>query len=408
MDPLNVTAQPVYDNRISKLEIHAYNPYANASLGNSDEIRIPIQQQDLILLPSGSYLYIEGKLIEGTRAADTPLLDKVMLDANSMAFLLDEIRYELNSIEIDHCKNVGITTSIKNLISLSTEESMSLRHSGWFIETQDRENVTNNFNFCVPLHMLLGFCEDYKRVIINARHELILIRARNDINSIFSSNKFTDSRFELYRVQWRIPHETLNEFTKLQFLRIIEQNKNLTMAFRSWELYEYPLLPETQRHTWAVKAATQLEKPRYVILAFRRNKKIDQYSDVLKFSDCDVRDVKVNLNSEFYPYERLDTDFTKSRYSVLYDMYVKFFNSYYAGEKLSKPMLDYLNFLKYGPLFVIDCSYQNESIKTGTVDVKIEIECWKNIRSNTTAYCLIIHDKIVDYNPLTNIVRNVN
>ncbi|XP_066600074.1 uncharacterized protein [Prorops nasuta] len=394
MDPLNVTAQPVYDNRISKLEIHAYNPYANASLGNSDEIRIPIQQQDLILLPSGSYLYIEGKLIEGTRAADTPLLDKVMLDANSMAFLFDEIRYELNGIEIDRCKNVGITTIIKNLISLSTEEN--------------RENITNNFSFCVPLHMLLGCCEDYKRVIINARHELILIRARNDINSIFSSNKFTDSRIELCRVQWRIPHVTLNEFTKLQFLRIIEQNKNLTIAFRSWELYEYPLLPETQRHTWAVKAATQLEKPKYVILAFRRNKKNDQYSDVLKFSDCDVRDVKVYLNSEFYLYDRLDTDFTKSRYSVLYDMYVKFFNSYYAGEKLSKPMLDYLNFLKYGPLFVIDCSHQNESIKTGTVDVKIEIGCWKDIWSNTTAYCLIIHDKIVDYNPLTNIVRNIN
>ncbi|XP_066600725.1 uncharacterized protein [Prorops nasuta] len=201
--------------------------------------------------------------------------------------------------------------------------------------------------------MLLEFCEDYKRVIINARHELILIRARNDINSIFSSNKFTDSRIELYRVQWRIPHVTWNEFTKLQFLRIIEQNKNLTMAFRSWKLYEYPLLPETQRHT---------------------NKNNDQYSDVLKFSDCDIRDVKVYLNSEFYPYDRLDTDFTKSRYSVLYDIYVKFFNSYYAGEKLSKPMLDYLNFLKYGPLFVIDCSHQNKSIKTGTVDVKIEIE----------------------------------
>ncbi|XP_066596499.1 uncharacterized protein [Prorops nasuta] len=278
------------DNRISKLEIHAYNPYANASVGNSDEIRILIQQQDLILLPSGSYLYIEGKLIEGTRAADTHLLDKIMLDANSMAFLFDEIRYELNGIEIDRCKIVGITTSIKNLISLSTEESMSQSHFGWFIETQDRKNVTNNFNFCVPLYMLLGFCEDYKRIIINARHELILIRARNDINSIFSSNKFTDSRIELYRVQWRIPHMTLNEFTKLQFLRIIEQNKNLTMAFRSWELYEYSLLPEKQRHTWAVKAATQLEKPRYVILAFRRNKKNDQYSDVLKFSDCDIRD----------------------------------------------------------------------------------------------------------------------
>ena len=29
------------------------------------------------------------------------------------------------------------------------------------------------FNFFVPLGMLLSFCEDYKYVVINARHELI-------------------------------------------------------------------------------------------------------------------------------------------------------------------------------------------------------------------------------------------
>jgi len=36
------------------------------------------------------------------------------------------------------------------------------------------------FNYCMPLSMLLGFYENYKCVAINARHELILIRACND------------------------------------------------------------------------------------------------------------------------------------------------------------------------------------------------------------------------------------
>ncbi|XP_066583379.1 uncharacterized protein [Prorops nasuta] len=181
MDPLDVTAQPVFDNRITKMKMHAYNPYANASLGNSDEIRIPIQQQDLILLPCDSYLYIEGKIIVGTRAPDAATQDVIGLDCNSMAFLFDEIRYELNGIEIDRCKNVGITSSMKNLISLTAEESTSLGHSGWFL-TDHRS--TNHFNFCVPLQTLLGLCEDYRRVIINARHELVLIRARESTNFI--------------------------------------------------------------------------------------------------------------------------------------------------------------------------------------------------------------------------------
>ena len=30
-----------------------------------------------------------------------------------------------------------------------------------------------------------------------------------------------------------------------------------------------------------------------------------------------------------------------------------------------------------------------------------------NVPANTTAYCLIIHDRVVQYNPLTNIVRKI-
>ncbi|XP_066602781.1 uncharacterized protein [Prorops nasuta] len=178
--------------------------------------------------------------------------------------------------------------------------------------------------------MLLGFCEDYRRVVVNARHELVLIRGRDDTNAIYSSVKITNSSIKLLRVQWRIPHVTLNEITKLQFLSIFEQDKSLSLAFRAWELYENPLLPKSQRHTWSVKASTQLEKPRNVILAFRTKKKSNQHEDVLNFSHGKVLDVKLYLNSESYPYDRLETDFTKYRYSVLYDMYVKFFTSYYA------------------------------------------------------------------------------
>jgi len=62
---------------------------------------------------------------------------------------------------------------------MSSERSVIARNAGW-----DLWNPRNGyFNFYVPLNMLLGFCEDY-RVIINARHELILIRSRNDNNCL--------------------------------------------------------------------------------------------------------------------------------------------------------------------------------------------------------------------------------
>ena len=54
-------------------------------------------------------------------------------------------------MEIDRSRNIGITNLMKR--------SYATFSKGYF-------------NFCVPF-MLLGFCEDYRRVVINARYELI-------------------------------------------------------------------------------------------------------------------------------------------------------------------------------------------------------------------------------------------
>ncbi|KYN29962.1 hypothetical protein ALC57_00578 [Trachymyrmex cornetzi] len=50
IDILNITGEPIFDDRIVKIETHTYNPFANTTFGYSDEIRIPIQQQDLYTL----------------------------------------------------------------------------------------------------------------------------------------------------------------------------------------------------------------------------------------------------------------------------------------------------------------------------------------------------------------------
>ena len=104
-----------------------------------------------------------------------------------------------------------------------------------------RTTAAGYFNFCVPLYVLLGFCEDYRRVVINARHELILIRARND-NNCLTGDSTTEPTLELFKVQWRMPHVLLSEINKLSMLRALESGRYLSMAFRSWDLYEFPLL----------------------------------------------------------------------------------------------------------------------------------------------------------------------
>ncbi|XP_070517425.1 uncharacterized protein [Cardiocondyla obscurior] len=145
----------IFDSSIVKIETHTYNPCANTTFGYSDEIRIPIQHQDLYKLPCESYIYVEGQL-QIKKPNDT---FTATLGNNCVAFMFDELRYEFNGVEIDRNRNVGIISSLKNYVSLTSDSAMLMQNAKWDGPTPKSEF----FNFCVPLRTLLGFCEDYKR-----------------------------------------------------------------------------------------------------------------------------------------------------------------------------------------------------------------------------------------------------
>ncbi|XP_024867147.1 uncharacterized protein LOC112451628 [Temnothorax curvispinosus] len=399
-DILSIGGESIFDERIVGIKTHTYNPYVNTTFGHNDEIRIPIQQQDLYTLPCDSFLYVEGRLYRrrGDVGGEGPL----------------KIRYELDGVEIDRCKNVGITSTIKNYVSLTAERARRLQNAGWCYPTNESNlnSPSRQFNFCVPLNILLSFCEDYKRVVINARHELILIRSCSDHNCVVDPKKIVprdpakDPKITLLKVQWRIPHVALNDVTKLSLLRTLESKRFLSADFCSWNLYEFPLLQNTTKHSWAVKAALQLEKPRYVIFALQTGRRNEFTEDSSRFDHCALANVKLYLNSEFYPYDDVNADFESDKFAVLYEMYAKFRGAYY-GDSRDDALFSPREFARVASLVVIDCSRQNEAVKSVTVDVRIEFECKKNVPPKTTAFCLIVHDRVIECGPLTNVVRKI-
>jgi len=89
-DILNIEDELIFDNRIIKIETHTYNPFANTTFGQRRNKNTHIQQQDLYTLPHESF-YIERKLINKPVAGFD-----VALGNNCVAFMFDEIRYELD------------------------------------------------------------------------------------------------------------------------------------------------------------------------------------------------------------------------------------------------------------------------------------------------------------------------
>ncbi|XP_043461915.1 uncharacterized protein LOC122498297 [Leptopilina heterotoma] len=324
---LNIPVPVTFDESIANYEIHSHQPYATSSFNNSDEIRIVVKNQDLTILPSSSSLNIFGRL---TKNDGVTLTHNLRLINNAVAYLFDEICYELNEIEINRCKYVGHTSTMKNLVSLSPSQLISAGNAGVFeYSALDLKMTLENgyFNVTIPLSMLFGFAEDYKKIVMNAKHELILIRSRSDLNAVIQTGNLDNNeefKIRINKIEWLVPYILPSDSNKIKLLKFIEKDPLISISFRSWEMYEYPLLPASTRVMWQLKSSSQLEKPRYVMVGFQTGRKNQLKEISCYFDHCNITNVKLFLNSQSYPYGNLNINFDKNQYSILYEMYANF------------------------------------------------------------------------------------
>ncbi|XP_071055459.1 uncharacterized protein [Onthophagus taurus] len=400
MSILSVSDKLEFDNSLVRLQYHNHLPYSSNSFNNSDEIRIAIQQQDIYTLPSQSFIYVQGKLLKGDGTVDKD----AKLTVNPVAHMFSEIRFECGGNVIDRVRNPGIASTLKNLCSLTRSEYYHSSNAGFEYLNIKINETTGDFDFCVPLKYFLGFAEDYNKILINLRQELVLVRSNSDNNVIECPTP--NMKIIINKIVWKVPHVSVADVERLKLLEHIEQGIELYMGFRSFDLHEYPSLPKSKQHSWTIKTSTQLEKPRYLILGFQTNRKDDAKVSASLFDHCNLTDMKVFLNSEKYPYEPLHLNFKTGQIAVLYEMYCNFAKSYYDRE-LAEPMFNRDTFLANTPIIVIDCSRQNDILNVGTVDIRIEFETSEDIPNNTTLYCLILHDRVFKYVPLTGMINQI-
>ena len=125
-----------------------------------------------------------------------------------------------------------------------------------------------------------------------------------------------------------------------------------------------------------------------------------------RFDHVNLKDIKLFLNNEYYPYINLNLDIAKKDISFLYQMYCDFQLAYYSRTNQT-PALSRAEFLANNFMVVLDCCFQNDSVKSGSVDIRLEIETSESMPTGTVCHCLIIHDRIIQYSPFTSLVRRL-
>lgn len=407
---LSIDALAIRDDTVIKKEIYQYAPYTS-TFNESDEIRIAIQSKDSYLLPCESYLYLQ---IACTTQGVQPDADvgEIKFVENFASFLFSDARYELNGVEIDRVRSVGRASTMK--LMTAARRSQLDGYSKFckaFENTSPRGALPKIYDVVLPLSVWFGFCDDYQKIILNCKHELILNRSRQSLDCTTEGGDAALAavvKIDIQKIEWKMPHITLSDRVKLNMLNYLSKNRKITIQHRSMDMTEYPQLPQTGNHMWSVKTVSHVNRPRFVIVGLQTGRKGKRVVDASKFDSCRVTDMRLHLNSQIYPYNMSVLNIGGGIFAELYNHYVSAQSTYYNNVEPSNPFLMKCDEFQNSPLFVFDTSRADESLIDSSIDVRVEIKASANIPADTAAYCLIIYDSEFIYSPFDGIVvRNV-
>lgn len=400
---LNIFENPQFNESVKGDPIHTYHPQTK-SFDYNDSVEIIIYQQDVFMELSEAVLVINGSFKEEADGDGVCTLTN-----NPAAFLFSELTYELNGKEVEKVRDPGITTTIRALLTYNTDETRALNIAGWSPFGEQVMLHADQFNFIIPLKFLFSMFADYNKALFG-KHIFRLTRSLNDENCYVSrkadgSAGTKKAKITIDNIELKVKHILTSDAVKLELLPAISRDKPILIPFRKWELHELPFLGASNVGLWPIKTSSSIERPRYVIVAFQQKRRNNTAVDATRFDHINITDIKLQLNSDFYPFERMKIDFSKKQYAEVYMNMINFQKSFYH-KQAPEPLLNYDQFKDYA-LYVFDCSRHSDSLKPTTVDIKLIIESSLPFPSETKAYAIIIHDTIIEYLPLSGIVKTL-
>jgi hypothetical protein len=432
-DSLNILEPVIYDDSIESLQYIAYHPQNQANINTrSSPIQIDINASDSYINLSKSFLVIKGELVRNDNNNPYVANDEIALVNNAMMYLFSEITLTLGGVVVERISSPGQITSMLGYLSLPDDYSTSSGlKSCWSKDTSNHassakfiasvaapvagyipaENPNYNqgfavrkgllmsanppgiFSFIIPFDHIFGF-GDYKKVIWNVKYSLLLTRNSTDNQPIHRANGVAEGKINLTDISWEVPHTKPDTVNVVALRAIIESKQTIPVYFPARTSDSFSV-PQTQNFTWRVGVASGVEKPRWIIVAFQTNRTTTQEQNPAAFDHLDITCAYVTLNGEKYPLYDFVTNFTRNDYSILYEKFDDFkkecygFNSLVGGTQVNYPA-----FKSLFPIVVFDVRRQGERLRSGVIDMQLKFTFANAAPANTTAYAIIISDRV--------------
>ena len=411
---LKITDNYTVDESISNYETYAFYPITGTQLNNPGSITITIQNSDNWYHAANSWLEFEGQLKKPNAVYAAG--DLITFANNGILFLFDNIKYLLSSAEIESVFNPGHVSNIITLAKNNSSFSPGLMQC-WAVDINNdavdtntgfgsrrkftsTSNPVGSFRFAVPLNHILGFADDYQRVLYGFTHTLVLTRSSSDDNALqrkidgeTPADNVPDGVVNLTNIRWMMPRVTPSDVVRYELAKQIKAETILNVGFRMRQSIT-TTVPVSNQFTWRLGVRSSPEQPRFIFLAFQTDRAENQEKNFATYDHCSLTSAYVLLNNDRYPCNDFESDFAKNHYDFLYHEFSSFIQKFYKVDKMiTNTMVDPLCYQALFPIVMFDVSRQSERLKSGVTDVTLQCKFKQNVPAKTVAHVVMISDR---------------
>ena len=440
-DYLEILESIKEDNSIESYQFREHTPQSQ-NLNNGHEIIIDVNTDNSYILPSESYLRIDGQLRKNNANHDAYVAaDEVSLINNAMMYLFDQISYSIEGKEMERILCPGQISSMLGYLKYPDDYSTSSAlESCWSKDTTNNANSSEfeasivvpaggiaageltprkngnynqgfhvrksflmsanprgSFQFFIPFSHMFGFAE-YKKVIWGLKHSLKLTPSSSRNLAIHRNAAADPGEIFLEQVSWSIPYVKVEPLSKVRLMEIIENKINIPVSFTARTVESISVPANCTQFNWRLSTTGGVEKPRWIIIGFQTDKITTQAQNPAVFDHLSLTNACIEINSERYPTFDLNVNFTTNRYLKLYKMFNDFKQEYYGISSLvGGTQVNLPAFKTLFPIIVFDVRQQDEKLKSGAVNMKLSFFFGRGVPANTMAYSCVLSDRVFKF-----------
>ncbi len=340
--------------------------------------------------------HITGKLVksDGTAYAAN---SGVKLVHNFPAFLFHRIELKKHNVLIDSVDHVGITSTIKSLVSYPNNAD-NLYSSGFL----SRFEGGGNFEALGTLgHLGLGFFDHLQYPMFKGGFEIKFTRAE-DNDAIFrwtptGGSEAAAGKVVIESFVLRVPLVEYSPISKIQLIdKLVHLSDKLVYNYLQWQCIEKNGVVGSSFNFDITNAYRSVFNPKFIIIGLQKARGNNQKKDPSQFDSENIKNVSVKINKDVYPQELINLDIVNGKHRVLYDMYQNF-RRVTAGNDNS--YLNEANFIDKYPLMVIDTSLHPLTIDRSKNNITVQLDFVNTLAadSNIVAYVVVVSQASFSY-----------